>query len=86
MLTGVPVFLDDNIPSEYKTFKWKLKWYQIPFNKFKKYKIITSRYCKAKCIIFRKTLFIDEMIVVNTPGYKLLMRQLNKENSNGVEL
>jgi hypothetical protein len=59
---GIPFVIYDYMGIKTRSFKWKLKWYQMPFNKFRQYKYLTGHYQKA------------EWYAINTDGnFKLVM-------------
>jgi hypothetical protein len=68
IVSGYPVIVSPFVTTEwkYREFKWKLKWYQRIFHKFRKHVVLVGKYAKPAMIFC-----IDKFIVNDTCKRKL---------------
>ncbi len=65
------VIVSNSLPEyKYRAFKWKFKWWQIPFNGFKKYVEIIGK------IKNRKMYVIGNKLIVRPEIYQVIKKEL----------
>jgi len=73
-LNGIRVIVSNTTYTKKRDFKWKYKWYQRPFNLFKKYKLIHAEKENCWLVPNNKSFFMKEQksVLVNPITYEKL--------------
>jgi hypothetical protein len=75
LINGLEVIVNDNLGIKERRFKWKLKWYQVPFNNFKRYKIIIRKKYNA---VYLK---VEGKLITNSFGLKAIKDYIENQKN-----
>ena len=71
MYNGYPIIVSQSITTNFyrREFKWKLKWWQVVFNKMKCYKTLYATYHTPTCIKIRECFYMNRSMFRSLMNY-----------------